>query len=95
MNLKKRIVIWYTLWTLLLTAIIFLLFFSFSNTLSIRSLRHDVEEALSDSSPLIRISDGRLNFFNLDEVDDGIYISVYDKFFPPSFSSFPRQDRRN
>ena len=79
MNLKKRIVIWYTLWTLLLAAIIFLLFFSFSNTLSIRSLRHDVEEALSDSSSLIRISDGRLNFFNLDEVDDGIYISVYDE----------------
>lgn len=79
MNLKKRIVIWYTLWTLLLTAIIFLLFFSFSNTLSIRSLRHDVEEALSDSSSLIRISDGRLNFFKLDEVDDGIYISVYDE----------------
>ena len=79
MNLKKRIVIWYTLWSLLLTGIIFLLFFSFSDTLSIRSLRHDVEEALSDSSSLIRVSDGKLNFFNLDEVDDGIYISVYDE----------------
>ena len=77
MSLKKRIVAWYTLWTLTLMAIIFLLFFSFSNTLSLRSLRHDVEEALSDASSLIRVRSGRLNFFSVDEVEDGIYILVF------------------
>lgn len=77
MSLKKRIVTWYTLWTLTLMAIIFLLFFSFSNTLSLRSLRHDVEEALSDASSLIRVRSGRLNFFSVDEVEDGIYILVF------------------
>ena len=77
MSLKKRIVAWYTLWTLTLMAIIFLLFFSFSNTLSLRSLRHDVEEALSDASSLIRGRSGRLNFFSVDEVEDGIYILVF------------------
>ena len=77
MSLKKRIVAWYTLWTLTLMAIIFLLFFSFSNTLSLRSLRHDVEEALSDTSSLIRVRSGRLNFFSVDEVEDGIYILVF------------------
>lgn len=77
MSLKKRIVAWYTLWTLTLMAVIFLLFFSFSNTLSLRSLRHDVEEALSDASSLIRVRSGRLNFFSVDEVEDGIYILVF------------------
>ena len=77
MSLKKRIVAWYTLWTLTLMAIIFLLFFSFSNTLSLRSLRHDVEEALSDASSLIKVRSGRLNFFSVDEVEDGIYILVF------------------
>ena len=77
MSLKKRIFAWYTLWTLTLMAIIFLLFFSFSNTLSLRSLRHDVEEALSDASSLIRVRSGRLNFFSVDEVEDGIYILVF------------------
>ena len=77
MSLKKRIVAWYTLWTLTLMAIIFLLFFSFSNTLSLRGLRHDVEEALSDASSLIRVRSGRLNFFSVDEVEDGIYILVF------------------
>ena len=77
MSLKKQIVLWYTVWTLFLMAIIFLMFFAVSDSLSLRAMRHDVEETLSDAASALYRDDKRLYFGNLDEYDDGVYVLVY------------------
>ena len=64
MSLKKQIVLWYTVWTLFLMAIIFLMFFAVSDSLSLRAMRHDVEETLSDAASALYRDDKRLYFGN-------------------------------
>lgn len=76
MSLKKRIVSWYTIWTLVLMALIFILFFSVSSSLSLRSLRHDVENVISDAADDVTRGD-HIDFDDLDEFDDGVYTSIY------------------
>ena len=101
MSLKKQIVLWYTVWTLFLMAIIFLMFFAVSDSLSLRAMRHDVEETLSDAASALYRDDKRLYFGNLDEYDDGVYVLVYSsdgkKMFgrelPPSILWATRRGR--
>lgn len=77
MSLKKRIVSWYTLWTLFLMALIFLMFFAFSDAVSIRNLRSDIEGVLSDAADDVFFRDGIARFDELDEVEDGVYVFAF------------------
>lgn len=77
MSLKKRIVSWYTLWTLFLMALIFLMFFAFSDAVSIRNLRSDIEGVLSDAADDVFFNNGIARFDELDEVEDGVYVFAF------------------
>lgn len=78
MTIKKRIVIWYTLWMSALAVLMVVLIISGSGYLMSRQAIADLEEEVNDSAAELFRRSGRIDTDELDEFDDGVYIQVYD-----------------
>ena len=79
MTIKKRIVIWYTIWMTLLVVITFAVFFSLSGVMVERRAIRTLEEAVHDAADDIRVRDGRIRYDDIDFFDDGVYLSIWDE----------------
>ena len=79
MTIKKRIVIWYTVWMALLVGIAAAVLFSASGALLRRELIEELEEAIYDAAEDIMVMGDEVRFDDdLDFFDDGIYISIWN-----------------
>lgn len=100
MTIKKRIVVWYTLWMAALAVLMLLVVVSTGSYLARRQASNDLVEEVHDVLDDVQGRGGRLRLDELDEFDDGIYIQVYqdgelvfgheDASFPPSSTLFSR-----
>ena len=77
MTIKKRIVIWYTLWMALLVIAAAVVFVSASGVMMQREVIKNLEEVVHDAAEDIRIRNGRLFWDDVDFFDDGVYISIW------------------
>lgn len=78
MTIKKRIVIWYTIWMALLVVIASAVLLSGSGALIRREAIAEMEETVHDAAEDIRIRAGHLVFDDdIDFFDDGVYISIW------------------
>ncbi len=77
MTIKKKIVVWYTIWMALLVAITAIALFSGSGILLRREIVEDLEEAVHDALSDIGYSDGRIWLDDMEFYDDGIYLSIW------------------
>ena len=77
MTIKKKIVVWYTIWMALLVAITAIALFSGSGILLRREIVEDLEEAVHDALGDIGYSDGRIWLDGMEFYDDGIYLSIW------------------
>ena len=80
MTIKKRIVIWYTIWMAVLVAIASAVLLSGSGALMRREAMADLEETVHDAAEDIRIGrDGRVRLDDdMEFFDDGTYLSVWE-----------------
>ncbi len=79
MTIRKRIVIWYTVWMSLLVIVASALYIYGSGILLRHESEVDLEERVYDALGSVWYADGVLRLAdNLEFVDDGIYISVWD-----------------
>ena len=79
MTIKKRIVIWYTIWMAVLVAIASVVLLSGSGALMRREAMADLEETVHDAAEDIRTGrDGRVRLDDdMEFFDDGAYLSVW------------------
>ena len=87
MTIKKRIVIWYTIWMAFLVIITLLVLFSGGGAIARREAIENLEEAVNDAAEDIRVRDGRIRMDDVSFYDDGVYISIWDNgsFFEGRF----------
>lgn len=79
MTIKRRIVIWYTIWMALLVAAASLLLILGSGVLLRHEAAAELEERVYDALGSVRYSDGNLRLRDdLEFFDDGFYISIWD-----------------
>ncbi len=79
MTIKKRIVIWYTIWMSFLVIVTLVILLSGSGMLVRREAIADLEEAVNDAAEDIWIRNGRVITDDVSFFDDGAYISIWDK----------------
>lgn len=97
LSIKKTIVLWYTLWMVMLASLIILLLISGSSFLVERRSRMLLSEIVHDAADDIEIEDGEVEIDDdIKAFDEGIYISIYDEDgtimfgrIPTSLSSVP------
>ncbi len=78
MTIKKRIVIWYTLWMAVLVAIAFVIMLSAGGAMLRYEAISELEEAVHDAAEDVRVRNGNIMVDDdFDFIDDGIYISVW------------------
>ena len=77
MTIKKRIVIWYTIWMAFLVIIASVILFSASGIFARREALSDLEEVVHDAREDIYVRDGRIWTDDLDFFDDGVYLSIW------------------
>lgn len=87
MTIKKRIVIWYTIWMAFLVIITLLVLFSGGGAIVRREAIENLEEAVNDAAEDIMVRDGRIRMDDVSFYDDGVYISIWDNgsFFEGRF----------
>ena len=78
MTIKKRIVVWYTLWMGLLAILLMAAVVSASDILVRREAMEDLAEEVDDAMEDAWMYDGRLVIDDIDFYDDGIYIQIFD-----------------
>ena len=76
MTIKKRIVIWYTVWMAVLAAIMLSIVISGSEYLLRRGMMEDMLEEIQDAAEDIIVHNGQVYADPDGFFDDGIYISV-------------------
>ena len=79
MTIKKRIVVWYTLWMGLLAILLMAAVVSASDILVRREAMEDLAEEVDDAMEDAWMYDGRLVIDDIDFYDDGIYIQIFDR----------------
>ena len=78
MTIKKKIVIWYTIWMTVLVIVAALILFSLSGVMVERSSIRNLEEVVHDAAEDVWVRDGRVRTDDLDYFDDGVYISIWN-----------------
>ena len=80
LSIKKKIVLWYTLWMILLVSLVIVFFISGSSFLMERRSRSLLSEKVHDVADEIELDDGAIEIDDdVRAFDEGVYISVYDK----------------
>lgn len=77
MTIKKRIVIWYTIWMAFLVLVTVAVLFSGSGALVRREAFGNLEEVVNDAIEDIRIRNGRILLDDVEFFDDGVYLSIW------------------
>ena len=78
LSVRHRIVIWYTLWMVILIVLVFIAVFSGSSYLVERRTKAVVVRAVNEAVDGIEYSDGWLDFDDVDFRRNGVYITLYD-----------------
>ena len=80
LSIKKKIVLWYTLWIVLLVSLVIIFFFSGSSYLMERRSRSLLTEKVHDAADEIESDDGVIEIDDdVKAFDEGVYIAVYDE----------------
>ena len=74
MTLKRKIVLWYSIWMLTLSTIVAIAAFATGSFIQTKEIKQDLEEALEDAEK--ELFRDRLD--SLDSYDDGVYIQIFD-----------------
>ena len=93
MTIKKKIVIWYTIWMALLAVILLFVIFVSSGTMMRREMVSELEEAVHDAYDDLEWRRGQYDFDEIDEYDDGVFIQIFSSdgtlLFGRNESEFP------
>lgn len=93
MTIKKKIVIWYTIWMALLAVILIFVIFVSSGTMMRREMVSELEEAVHDAYDDLEWRRGQYDFDEIDEYDDGVFIQIFSSdgtlLFGRNESEFP------
>ena len=90
LSIKKTIVLWYTLWMVMLASLIILLLISGSSFLVERRSRMLLSEIVHDAADDIEIEDGEVEIDDdIKAFDEGVYISIYDEDGAIMFGRIP------
>ena len=77
-SIRRRIVVWYTLWLLLIVTAVMAFVFSRSGAAVERISREMLTERIQDSLEELSFKHGRLEIDDIEPYDDGVYIALYD-----------------
>ena len=99
MTVKRKIVLWYTLWIFLMLIVLGASLIAGGGILSDRNAREAVNDAVSDILDDVEVRRGRLTVDESDFYDDGVFVSIYDDegnimsgHLPQEVSSIPLEN---
>ncbi|HIV98935.1 MAG TPA: HAMP domain-containing histidine kinase [Candidatus Ornithospirochaeta avicola] len=79
MTIKKRIIIWYSIWMSIIILALLALALSFGDYFLRREASDDLADAISDAFKDISIRRGEVYLDDIDYFDDGVYLVIKDR----------------
>ena len=78
LSVRRSIVLWYTVWMIVLIAIVFILIFSGSGYVMERRTKASVIETVNEAVDTISGDDGHIDYDDIDFRSGGVYLALFD-----------------
>ena len=78
LSVRRSIVLWYTVWMIVLIAIVFILIFSGSGYVMERRTKASVIETVNEAVDTITGDDGHIDYDDIDFRSGGVYLALFD-----------------